>query len=42
MNLTIEAFPCGIDNGEVITGAPSNDQVEWSPLLNLKTKNKTI
>lgn len=39
---TIQAFSCRVDYREVIAGAPSYHQVEWSPLFNLtgKTQHK--
>lgn len=39
MHVTIKAFPCRVDDGEVVAGASSNNQVKWSPLLNLTKKN---
>lgn len=37
---TIDAFPEGIYNGEVIAGAATNHQIKWTPIADLNSKKK--
>lgn len=39
---TIEPLPGWVDNGEVVAGAPPNDQVEWAPLLYLQEREPSV
>lgn len=39
---TIEAFPEGVDNREVITGATTDEQVKWTPLIELDCQRGTL
>lgn len=38
---TIEAFPDGVDDGEVIAGAATDQQIKRTPLLDLDGKRAT-
>lgn len=38
---TVQAFPEGVDDGEVVAGAASDQQIKWTPLTDLDGSRET-